>query len=383
MMSSSPTSPPHTPEDNRIPSASSTPNSDDSSIIDDLSFDYVVDSEGNFVRLSKGSSSKNHSTPPTPQEPSLQPDPPLEPPSPHLLGSPMTRFSLSRSESAFPVLSSGSSTGSQIEKPTRSFQRAASGPAITMSASYLAPTNSSLSKPRTAPRRITMEDSRDRHEASSSSRIRTLDPHAHCHTLQEEKENISESEEHPHIQTATVAVKQRSSPPLAARLVSSSRVPAARAAYLANGTSAASGRPLTDIQRGLHSRQIMSGSNRPGRITKSTSASKYSSSAAIAPSFDRISEREISDSEQGGDYYSPPRLAVNGDDTDLEDEPVVVEPVAIPSSGLNGSRKRGNSVLSVNVNGLSAGSTTLSQSGGSRPRRSASLSDTLSKFFAN
>lgn len=402
-MSLSPsTSPPRTPEDNRITSSTSsskstTPNSDDSSIIDDLSFDYIIDQEGNFVRLSKGLSSKsNHSSPPTPQEASLQPDPPLKPPSPDLLTSPVTRISLSRSESAFAVLSSGSSTGAQNEKPVRSFQRVASGPAIAMSASYLAPTASSLSKPRAAPRRITMEDSRDRHEANGPSRTRqTIDSNVLSHTLQEEKENISESDEYPHIQTAMVAVKQRSSPPLATRSVSSSssRMPAARAAYLANGGTTASGRPLTDMplsQRGT--RQIMPGPNRAGRIMKSTSASKYSTSTAIALGFDRIAERETSDSEQAGDYYSPARLTVNGDDTDLEDEPLAaVEPAAIPlpssvSSGphLSGGRQRGQSVLSVNVNvGLSAGSAALAQSGSSRPRRSASLSDALSKFLQN
>ena len=391
-MSFSPsTSPPRTPEDIRISSKSTTPNSDDSSVIDDLSFDYIIDPEGNLVRLSKGSSSKsNHSSPPTPQDASLQPDLPLKPPSPDALNSPVSRISFSRSESAFPVLSSGSSTGAQNEKPARSFQRVASGP-ITMSASYLAPTASSLSKPHAASRRIAIEDSRDYHEVNISSRTRqTLEPNSNSRSLQEEKENISESDEHPHIQTAMAAVKQRNSPPLASRLVSSSssRVPPARAAYLSNGASSASGRPLTDTQRGSRSRQIMPGPNRAGRIMKSTSASKYSASA-VHPGFDRISERETSDSEQA-DYYSPVRLAVNGDDTDLEDEPMVaVEPAAVPlpssvPSGphLSGGRQRGQSVLTVNANvGLSAGSTALSLSGSSRPRRSASLSDTLSTFL--
>jgi serine/threonine-protein kinase TTK/MPS1 len=46
---------------------------------------------------------------------------------------------------------------------------------------------------------------------------------------------------------------------------------------------------------------------------------------------------------------------------------------------VNGGRQRGQSVLSVNVNaGLSAA---LSVSGSSRPRRSASLSDALSRFL--
>ncbi|KAF8908880.1 hypothetical protein CPB84DRAFT_97560 [Gymnopilus junonius] len=70
-------SPPRTPGENRLSAAkATTPTSDDSSIIDDLSFDYIFDSQGNFIRLSKGSSSKStHSSPPTPQDPPLQPDP--------------------------------------------------------------------------------------------------------------------------------------------------------------------------------------------------------------------------------------------------------------------------------------------------------------------
>ena len=382
-MSLSPsTSPPRTPEDIRSSSKSMTPSSDDSSIIDDLSFDYIIDPEGNLVRLSKGSSSKsNHSSPPTPQEASLQPELPIKPPSPDLLNSPVSRISFSRSESAFPAISGGSSAGTQNERPTRSFQRVASGPAISMSTSYLAPTAPSLSNPRAASRRIAMEDS---HEVNSSSRTRqTVEPNSR--TLQEEKENISESDEHLHIPSALAAVKQRSSPPLATRLVSSSssRVPPARAAYLSHGASTASGRPLTDIQRGSRSRQIMPGPNRAGRIMKSTSASKYNGSS-VHPSFDRISERETSDSEQA-DYYSPVRLTVNGDDTDLEDEAVVaVDPAAIPlPSGphLSSGRQRGHSVLVVNANvGLSAGSAAALSLSGSRPRRSASFSDALSKF---
>ena len=197
--------PPRTPEDNRSSSKSMTPNSDDSSIIDDLSFDYIIDPEGNLVCLSKDSSSKsNHSSPPTPQEASLQPDPPLKPPSPDLLNSPISRISFSRSESAFPVLSSGSSA-LQNEKPARSFQWVASGPA-SMSTSYLAPTSASLLNPRAASRRIAVEDGKDFHEVNGSSCTRqTVEPNSR--TLQEEKENISESDDHPLIQSALAAVK--------------------------------------------------------------------------------------------------------------------------------------------------------------------------------
>jgi serine/threonine-protein kinase TTK/MPS1 len=58
--------------------------------------------------------------------------------------------------------------------------------------SYLAPTASSLSKPRVPPRRITMEDSKDHHEVNGSSRARqTLELNSLSHTLQEEKKTLA------------------------------------------------------------------------------------------------------------------------------------------------------------------------------------------------
>jgi len=392
-MSASPsTSPPRTPGDNRLSiPKSTTPNSDDSSIIDDLSFDYICDPDGNIVRLSKGSSSKSaHSSPPTPKE-ALGPDPPgLKPPSPDLLASPVARISLSRSESAYSALTGaliGSSSAVVNEKPSRSFQRVASGPALSMGPSsvgpsYLVPTASSLSKPRVAARRITMEDGRERQESISAPRTRqTLDANAYPYSLQEEKENISESEEHPYIQTASVAVKMRSSPPLVTRSVSaaSTRLPSARAAYLANGASSTSGRPLAEVplpQRGSHARPPLPGANRAARIMKSSSASKYSSSTN-AVNFDRISEAEASDNEHLGGHHSPKAAPAGGDDTEPEDEPF--EPAMVP---LPSSRPRTQG-LSINVNPVLSSSTALAQSGNTRPRRSASLSDALSMFPTN
>lgn len=383
-MSASPsTSPPRTPGDNRLSvPTSTTPNSDDSSIIDDLSFDYICDPDGNIVRLSKGSS---HSSPPTPKE-ALQPDPPgLKPPSPDLLASPIARISLSRSESAYSALTGaviGSSSAVVNEKPSRSFQRVASGPALSigpssLGPSYLAPTASSLSKPRVAARRITMEDGRERQDSISAPRTRqTLDANSYAYSLQEEKENISESEEHPFIQTASVAVKLRSSPPLVTRSVSaaSTRVPSARAAYLANGASSTSGRPLTEVpQRGSHARQLLPAVNRAARIMKSSSASKYGSSTS-AVNYDRISEADASDNEQLGALHSPKAAPAGGDDTEPEDEPI--EPAMVP---LPSSRPRAQG-LSINVNPGLSSSTVLTQSGNTRPRRSASLSDALSMF---
>ncbi|KAJ3505458.1 hypothetical protein NLJ89_g7406 [Agrocybe chaxingu] len=376
-MSVSPsTSSPRTPDERRFSSnsKSTTPNSDDSSIIDDLSFDYIVDQDGNIIRLSKGSSSKsNNSSPPTPQETSLHPDPPnLEPPSQDLHASPVPRISLSRSESAFPILtgSTGGSMVTQNDRPARSFQRVASGP-VSSAPSYLAPTSSSLSKPRAAPRRVTTEDVRERHESMGASRAKqTLD--ANAYALQEEKENISESDEHPYVvQAASVATKRRNSPPLVTRSMSSTstRLTTARAAYLASSSSSASGRPLADVSA-QRARSVLPGPNRVGRIMKSSSATKYGTSNAQT-NFDRISEVESSDNEAGG-RRSPVIVSVGGEDTEPEDEPLpaAIEPANIPLPQpipTGAVRARG---LSINVNGLT-------QSGNTRPRRSASLSDAL------
>ena len=366
-MSTTPSiSPPRTPDDRRL-STKSTPNSDDSSIIDDLSFDYIQDSNGNIVRLSRGSSSKsNHSSPPTPQE-ALQPDIPTicEPKSPDLLhASPLARISLSRSEGAFPVLT-GPSAAAQSERPARSFQRVASGPTLSQTLSYLAPTTSSVSKPRVAPRRVTMEDARERQESISAPRARqTLDSNTYSHVLQEEKENISESDEIPNIEAASATKKQRRSPPLVTRSASASlaRLSTRVAQYGTGG-----GRPLADVslaQRAVHSR--VPPLNRAARLVKSTSLSKYNN-LSTPVNFDRISEAEISDNEHIPAHY-PPIIAVGEEDTEPEDELAVAEPGEVPlsqpvQSGLF-VRSRSNA-------------TSLSQSG-SRPRRSASLSDALS-----
>lgn len=402
-MSATPsTSPPRTPGE-RIaqasPEAANTPTSDESSIIEDLSFDYIFDDAGNIVRLSKGSSKSNHSSPPTPQE-VLKPDPPgPKSPSPDLL-SPVGRVSLSRSESAFPVLlgagagTSSTTAAAQNDKPARSFQRVASGPAISSTSSYLAPTVSSLSKPRVAARRITMEDARERHDSIGASRAarQTLDSNINAYTLQEEKENINEADDHPYLLStaaATSKLQPRNSPPLVTRSVSSTaaRVTAARA-YLVNGSSSTSAisRPLEvavpqreRVPPVPHPRQIMPGPNRAGRIMKSTSASKYSLS-----NYDRISEVESSDNEHGGGRQSPMGIPTADDETEPEDEPpsaVDAANVPLPSSIPSGSlrtRTQANSGLSTNpVSGPAA----LLQVSATRPRRSASLSDALSELI--
>ena len=218
--SMSPTaSPPRTPVDYKPRTSNTTPNSDDSSVIDDLSFDYVFDHEGNYVRLSKGSSSKsNHSSPPTPDNFPLQhPDPPK-------LSPPQRRSSLSRSESAHAALNVAPSD------PARSFQRVTSGPAL---ASH---------KARPFPRRVTLEDKPRPVSASGPPRpSRTADPSSYPH----EKENILSVDSDNHVHLHGHASK------------STAAGAAARVGYP---------RPLLADS---HQRQILPGPNRAGRIMKS------------------------------------------------------------------------------------------------------------------
>lgn len=355
-------SPPRTPDDRRFNlSSTTTPSSDNSSIIDDLSFDYIQDSDGNIVRLSKGSSSKsNYSSPPTPQDP-LLPDVPTicDPHSPDMLQvSPLARLTLSRSEGPFSAHVAPSSVA-QIDRQPRSFQRVASGPVLTQTHPYQPSTsNPSLSHQRVVPRRVTMEDARARLDSAGASRSRqTLDSNAYSHALQDEKENISESDEMPIIQTTSVVKKHSNSPPLVTRSTSavSTRTSSAanRTPY---GSSSAGSRPLADLslaQRAAHARQIVPASNRAPRIVKAVSVSKYSA-PSNSSNFDRISEVDSSDNEYVTPQYIPASAAE--EDTEPEDEPVSsVQPLIRSKSALN----------------------SLSQSG-SRPRRSASLSDALS-----
>ncbi|EAU86010.2 other/TTK protein kinase [Coprinopsis cinerea okayama7 len=350
-MSTSPSiSPPRTPNDNRpTASTSNSPSSDDSSIIDDLSFDYVYDDNGNVVRLSRKS---NSTSPPTDQE-SL-PDSALDNDSP--AGSPLNRQSLSRSESAQSILQ-GTSAAATDPKPARPFQRVASTP------SYLLPTAAATSRAavtRGGPRRI-IEDSHNRERQEPIVRSRqtfdyaTRDSYAH----QEEKENIlAEMDERPQL------VNRRNSPPLIARSTAS-RFSSARISYSTIGGSL-NGRPLADVPVQRTARQPPTGLTRPGRLMKSSLTSlKYSTSNQDRLS-DVVESSDYEHKQQGlpePNPYAPP-----ASDTEPEDEPL--EPSAIPlRSSLNPRQRK-----ELNINAQAA---SLAQSGSNRPRRSASLSDAL------
>lgn len=380
MASASPSiSPPRTPVDPRTAATTNaarkvvTPPSDDS-YIEDLSFDYVVDDNGNIHRISKGSSKSSPQayTPPTPPNDAIETKEFKKPPSPISLNSPVVRSSLSRSESAYPVLETTSGTTSdKLDRPARSFSRVASGPLLSAAPSHAAPTTSSTSKSRTVPRRVTLDEASEKTEgAPISSRSRqTLD--SHSHPYQDDKENISESDEN----QIAASGKRRLSPPLAAR---SSARPALRTTY----SSTSGTRPLIDIPRATHARQVAPVPNRAGRMLKSTSVSapKLSGSA--------LHETDTSENEYGPSPISAPgnygkRNSLNGAiqsgaESDIgEDGEVDPTNVAVPSSATSSMFGRQKSQLFL---GGAAVASSLKQSTSNRPRRSASFSDALGMF---
>ncbi|KAG6332999.1 hypothetical protein ID866_6090 [Astraeus odoratus] len=369
-------SPPRTPPTSatdapKNPRQPSTSPSDDSSIIE-LSFDYELDSAGNYVRISKGSSRSNNSSPPTPHEilldgplPTKSSSPPatstlvssyayVKPPSPILLDSPAPRRnSLSQSESAYPSQHSAPADQLQRRPPSlatgssaRSFQRVASGPAALTPAAQTAPrapvsnglrgTGRKLGRPQ----RVPLDEHREQpylEDREDFLRVRgDWDPRA-----QEEKENIVSSSDGGEGMSSDNAAK-RPSPRLASRSASLSQVdgraisglPTRAYGSMVPGAAAA---PRPPLQPG---RQIMPGPNRAARILM---GAKYGVSAG---GFDKINEHEGSESEAGGDYV--------GEETDTAvDEPQ-------PLNGLLRQRSY---------------TPALTQSSSTRPRRSASLSD--------
>ncbi|KAJ2919207.1 hypothetical protein MD484_g1212, partial [Candolleomyces efflorescens] len=364
--------PPRTPLELRPdPTPSATPSKSDDSV-DDLSFDYEFDDEGQFVRRSKGGnrysmgSTSAQSTPPTPQD-SL-PDSSPEPSEPPKSSSPAPRgSSLSRSESAYAVLTTAQPIPAPATetKPLRPFQRVISGPATAGTPSYLAPTIASSRGARIMPRRITMEDHRDRPEALPIGRFRqTLDSSStHASAFQDEKENIGELEEKP----PTTVTTRRASPTLASR-ATTSRMSSSRTSYSASNN----GRPLADVpvpQRAPTARQLLSGPNRPGRVMKSSSSLKYSAS-----NNDRLGEvTELGEAEPA---HRENELLVRAasEEAEQQDDPVEPANIPLPNSGslTNGMRNRRD--LNINVHPANS---LLSHSGSTRPRRSASLSDAL------
>ncbi|KAJ3841718.1 other/TTK protein kinase [Lentinula raphanica] len=318
--------PPVTPH-SRAPSVS--PSSSESSIIDELSFDYDYDEAGNIVRNSKGSRTSTQSflsTPPTEVTNIPKIDLPKD------SSPPLPRASLSRSESAYPVLNGPATASSDREKargssanPVRSFSRVASGPIPTTTASE------SAGPPiRTLPRQY---DSRQkRHTEEIRARLASNEV--------EEKEN-----------TVPPAEDFHGSRPIASS--SSSRLmPPTRATYGSQSLGGLS-RPLIDAAQ-----RVMSSSSR--MLLKGV---------GTKPQIDRISESE---SDGGDDAYAGygehghglSEGNAYGTDTDADDDDEGM-PQFMASRNIAPPHSAG------------IPPPTLNESTGTRPRRSASLSDAL------
>ena len=328
---SPPRTPPFTalnaPKNNRQPSTSP---SDDSSIIE-LSFDYELDSNGNYVRISKGSTRSNQSSPPTPHEILLDgplahkpPSPPpgtsthipshasVKPPSPTSLNSPDNprRNSLSRPES-YP--SQHSALPDQLQHrlnslaaatSARSFHRATSGPAALTPAAQSAlraPTSNGLrgtGRKVGRPQRIPLDEHRDPQQADERDDIMLRargdwDIHA-----QEEKENwITSSDGTDGMSSDGGGAAKRTSPRLISRSSSLSQVEGRAISGLpprayVSSLSTTSGLSRPPLQPG---RQIMPGPNRAGRVLM---GAKY----GVGGGFEKINEYEGSENEIPYDY---------------------------------------------------------------------------------
>ncbi|KAJ7288376.1 other/TTK protein kinase [Mycena rebaudengoi] len=341
-------SPPATPPSPRAhpstpPLPSSSPASDDSEFIEDLSFDYIFDIDGNFVRTStKGapsaSKSRRESSSPATTEESFQAAVkdilgPLSPPS--LVSPPAhtRRSSLSRSESysAPNVLAPPPPLPSQSVSQARSFQRVASVPA-----SVVAPLGhaSSLRAMRPLARRVTSEDRESNQDPrnAGSGRVPVIDEHQ-----QEEKENLG-----------GVAGTRPLSFPLPAThqdevaYVPTTSTPGPPSTKLQGPTRLVSTvRPRVDAYAGTAGRQQQAGVQRsqsqtqrgPQRVTRS------------AVSFGKVETIKPTEPDE---------------DTDIDDELIV---------------NYETSSLEPLTRSRTHGSGSLGHSGNTRPRRSASLSD--------
>lgn len=303
----------------------STSPSDESSILE-LSFDYELDSAGNYVRVSKGSSRSNHSSPPTPNDALLDgaiklssSSPPqgtsmsyahIKPPSPMLLNSPVPprRNSLSRSESAYPLLQGGSGAeplplaaqhraqSLAMANSARSFQRVASVPAtLTPAASQSAlraPLSSGLAgtgRKIGRPQRVPRDEYRDQPPLTLDEREELRVREEWDMRVQEEKENLITISDGDGLSSDGAASK-RTSPRLIARSGSVSQLDGRAISGLptrAYGSSTGARQPL---QPG---RQIMPGPNRAGRVLMGMGV-KYGVGSG---GFDKINENEGSENE--------------------------------------------------------------------------------------
>lgn len=319
-------SPPRTPPSDNVAreyQQTQTP-SDESSIMEELSFDYEEDSAGNFVRVSKGGSSNrsNHSSPPTPQDPSPlsartygQDASPLSTVTtakhsapPVLLNSPAAerRTSLSRSES-YPVV-----TAVEQRAPpsaaARSFQRVASGPSLSSTA--MAPSLRAGSS--NGARRVVTQ-----RPGISLEHHRESDDEARPDWGGEEKESITDTESAGeyggHNHALLNPNKKRPSglsPRLGARSASTSQIERITSALPSRSSSASSHHlpPPSVIPSSASSSRALARQRFLKGVKYSSAAAGGAARMGSASSlgFDRISEIENGDGDAPGatsDYY--------------------------------------------------------------------------------
>lgn len=324
-------SPPRTPPSTALDAPKnirqpSTSPSDDSSIIE-LSFDYELDSAGNYVRISKGSSRSNQSSPPTPHEALLDgplahkssssspgtsahipSHPHVKPPSPTSLGSldHPRRNSLSRSESysAIPDQPQHRHHSLAAASSARSFHRATSGPAALTPAAQSAlraPTSNGLrgtGRKLGRPQRIPLDEHQDPQQADERDDIMLRARGDWDMHVQEEKENLITSSDGTDGVSSDGGAARRTSPRLVSRSASLSQVDGRATSGLSarayvSSLSGTGGLSRPPLQPG---RQIMPGPSRAGRVLM---GAKYGVGGG---GFDKINEHEGSESEIAYDY---------------------------------------------------------------------------------
>lgn len=275
------------------------------------------------MRVSKGSSRSDHSSPPTPQD--LPHDAASSPSAAHsngflsakstspvLLNSPARRGSLSRSES-YPVTAAAEERTQNASAP-RSFQRVASGSAISSNSLSTAITPASLraSAPmsnglrgtarkvttRSGPQRMTMEQYREMDEKLKieDHEKRMASAGENREWEREEKENITDAESGSELGSNSRKRPAGHSPRLSSRSASASHIERITSALPARGLMSRA--PLQ-----VPGRQILPGPNRAGRILM---GAKYGVASGVSSTgFDKISEVEAVDGDLGAvvDFY--------------------------------------------------------------------------------
>ncbi|ESK94975.1 checkpoint protein kinase [Moniliophthora roreri MCA 2997] len=400
--SSSP--PPSSPPKSR---GSSPDDDDDESHIEELSFTYSDDGKGNIVRLARGSGpslasedildplkldlellgtsnqsptesaanvnvvrfsrgSSSTSTPTDLLDPGkietsskatiqhLQPPPETVGQNPTSPGA--RRASLSRSESAYSVMSGPPTATSERDRAARSFQRVASGPTLTNGSS----TSSSSGLPTRLGARRAVADSQHaaqqkRNTEELRQKLMSSAPDYQFPSYSDEKENLRGSDDIPSV--AELYGPRQSSAGTSSHGTSSSLVPGARVVPPVRSTHGSSRplahAPVNSVSAGRVSSRILKG---VGAGSKYTTIDKISEVGTYAES--DAEDRAHRDSGYGSLSRPSSYVDLAKNDTDIEEDPS-------PSTHQTSSR----STQQI------AGTVSLNTSSNTRPRRSASMSD--------